>query len=67
MSPFIQCTHSLLALVILVTYPLDLIKGRLQIQGEMALDQHTKGAKTLPNRGMVGTAFGIGIFPLTNP
>ena len=36
-------------------------KGRLQIQGEMALDAHQKGAKALPKRGMVGTAFGIGI------
>ncbi|KAJ6216471.1 hypothetical protein RDWZM_007628 [Blomia tropicalis] len=41
-----------------ITYPLDLIKGRLQIQGESALEA-LGGGKALPKRGMVGTAFGI--------
>lgn len=45
-----------------VTYPLDLIKGRLQIQGEIAFEQHAKNQtkRLIPNRGMFGTAVGIG-------
>lgn len=43
------------------TYPLDLTKTRLQIQGEAAavkFDSHAKVAH-LPHRGMVATAMGI--------
>ena len=40
---------------ILATYPLDLTKTRLQIQGEKSGD----GA-IMARRGMVGTAAGIG-------
>lgn len=59
-----------------VTYPLDLIKGRLQIQGEIAFEQHAKNQtkRLIPNRGMFGTAVGIGkmisfwlIFSTINP
>jgi solute carrier family 25 uncoupling protein 27 len=43
-----------------VTYPLDLIKARLQIQGEAALDNFNAGkAKTLQPRGMLMTGMGI--------
>ncbi|KAI5723134.1 hypothetical protein M8J76_001747 [Diaphorina citri] len=41
-----------------VTYPLDLTKTRLQIQGEAA-SQATNGDKKLPHRGMVKTGLGI--------
>ncbi|XP_063771293.1 mitochondrial uncoupling protein 4 [Pseudophryne corroboree] len=41
----------------LVTFPLDLTKTRLQIQGEAALKQH--GGSAAPYRGMVRTARGI--------
>lgn len=40
----------------MVTFPLDLTKTRLQIQGEAALRQH--GSQTA-YRGMLGTALGI--------
>ena len=49
-----------------VTYPLDLTKTRLQIQGEQAhkvADGHGKprGPKSsMPHRGMLATASGIG-------
>lgn len=45
-----------------VTYPLDLIKARLQIQGEAAFDKFSAGQTqtTLQKRGMMKT--GIGIF-----
>ncbi|CAG2176032.1 unnamed protein product, partial [Oppiella nova] len=44
-----------------ITYPLDLIKGRLQIQGEKALTQYesVKGQRVIAHRGMAGTALGI--------
>ncbi|CAH2245789.1 mitochondrial uncoupling 4 [Pelobates cultripes] len=42
----------------LVTFPLDLTKTRLQIQGEAALKQHGT-APAVPYRGMVRTAAGI--------
>ncbi|KAI5698362.1 hypothetical protein M8J75_005723 [Diaphorina citri] len=41
-----------------ITYPLDLTKTRLQIQGEAA-SQATNGDKKLPHRGMVKTGLGI--------
>lgn len=45
---------------LLVTYPLDLIKARLQIQGEAALDRYNEGkAKVLQKRGMLTTGYGI--------
>ena len=37
-----------------VTYPLDLTKTRLQLQGEVAA-----GEKVVKYRGMIQTAFGI--------
>ncbi|KAJ8009131.1 hypothetical protein DPEC_G00085710 [Dallia pectoralis] len=44
----------------LVTFPLDLTKTRLQIQGEAALRQHVpSGGPQTAYRGMVGTAIGI--------
>ncbi|XP_053317216.1 mitochondrial uncoupling protein 4 [Spea bombifrons] len=42
----------------LVTFPLDLTKTRLQIQGEAALRRH-EAAPAVPYRGMVRTALGI--------
>ena len=42
------------------TYPLDLTKTRLQIQGEWAARQNN-GAVVTPYRGMLQTAVGIGI------
>ncbi|CAG2117179.1 unnamed protein product, partial [Medioppia subpectinata] len=45
-----------------ITYPLDLIKGRLQIQGEKALTNYEsfKGhQRAIAHRGMAGTALGI--------
>ncbi|XP_023714251.1 mitochondrial uncoupling protein 4 isoform X2 [Cryptotermes secundus] len=41
-----------------VTYPLDLTKTRLQIQGELAATKHASMNST-PYRGMVQTALGI--------
>ncbi|KAM3932619.1 mitochondrial uncoupling protein 4 [Leptodactylus fuscus] len=43
----------------LVTFPLDLTKTRLQIQGEAALKRFGGGGPALPYRGMVRTAVGI--------
>ncbi|XP_075057423.1 mitochondrial uncoupling protein 4 [Mixophyes fleayi] len=43
----------------LVTFPLDLTKTRLQIQGETALKQHGDRGSAVPYRGMVRTAVGI--------
>lgn len=44
----------------LVTFPLDLTKTRLQIQGETAVCRYENAAKrTIPYRGMVRTAAGI--------
>jgi len=42
-----------------VTYPLDLTKTRLQIQGEGG-SLLAKKPHQLQYRGMVGTAYGIG-------
>ncbi|XP_053140048.1 mitochondrial uncoupling protein 4 isoform X2 [Hemicordylus capensis] len=44
----------------LVTFPLDLTKTRLQIQGESAVHRYGEAAKrTIPYRGMLRTAVGI--------
>ncbi|XP_066445263.1 mitochondrial uncoupling protein 4 [Eleutherodactylus coqui] len=43
----------------LVTFPLDLTKTRLQIQGEAALNRFGEGGPAVPYRGMVRTAVGI--------
>lgn len=43
----------------LVTFPLDLTKTRLQIQGEAALKRFGEGDPAVPYRGMVRTAIGI--------
>ncbi|KAG8539649.1 hypothetical protein GDO81_020588 [Engystomops pustulosus] len=43
----------------LVTFPLDLTKTRLQIQGEAALKRIGEGGSAVPYRGMVRTAIGI--------
>ncbi|KAG8445758.1 hypothetical protein GDO86_010519 [Hymenochirus boettgeri] len=52
----------------LVTFPLDLTKTRLQIQGEAALKQRGDGGAAVPYRGMMRTAAGIvkeeGLFKL---
>lgn len=42
-----------------VTYPLDITKTRLQIQGEHATKRLLKGTKHVAYRGMVKTAVGI--------
>ena len=44
-----------------VTFPLDITKTRLQIQGERASCLSTTTARSLPYRGMIKTAVGIGI------
>lgn len=46
-----ECTE-----IVAVTYPLDLTKTRLQIQGEKGLS----GTAAVPYRGMIRTATGIG-------
>ena len=43
-----------------VTYPLDLTKTRMQIQGEIDLPSKTGTRVQLVHRGMVHTAIGIG-------
>ncbi|XP_077173786.1 mitochondrial uncoupling protein 4 [Paroedura picta] len=43
----------------LVTFPLDLTKTRLQIQGEAAARDRDGGRRTIPYRGMLRTAAGI--------
>uniref|UniRef100_V9KFT5 Mitochondrial uncoupling protein 4 n=1 Tax=Callorhinchus milii TaxID=7868 RepID=V9KFT5_CALMI len=51
-----------------VTFPLDLTKTRLQIQGEAVQDQHGGRRRAVPYRGMIRTAVGIvkeeGLFKL---
>ncbi|KAK3761358.1 hypothetical protein RRG08_060925 [Elysia crispata] len=42
-----------------VTYPLDLTKTRLQIQGERAQHVRTIRSSVVPHRGMIATAAGI--------
>ena len=50
----------LFLLSLLATFPLDLTKTRLQIQGEAALARLGDGAReSAPYRGMVCTALGI--------
>lgn len=44
---------------VLVTFPLDITKTRLQIQGEKA--SLASGVKIQPYRGMLKTAYGIGM------
>jgi len=44
-----------------VTYPLDITKTRLQVQGEHA--SHKSIKEPAPYRGMIKTAAGIGIIP----
>uniref|UniRef100_A0A1B0G3H5 Uncharacterized protein n=1 Tax=Glossina morsitans morsitans TaxID=37546 RepID=A0A1B0G3H5_GLOMM len=55
----IPCTYILSVLSAtaaeLITYPLDLTKTRLQIQGELAKTQEVKAM----HRGMLATAFGV--------
>lgn len=49
-----------LSLLLSATFPLDLTKTRLQIQGEAALARLGDGAaESAPYRGMVRTALGI--------
>ena len=43
-----------------VTYPLDLTKTRLQIQGEISHHVRSSRSSSLPHRGMIATAAGIG-------
>ncbi|XP_063961532.1 mitochondrial uncoupling protein 4-like [Lytechinus pictus] len=51
-----------------VTYPLDITKTRLQIQGEVTAAKHYRTTDAIPYRGMVRTALGIvqeeGLFKL---
>ena len=54
-GPYLSVFHTHILFFILATYPLDLTKTRLQIQGEKSGD----GA-IMARRGMVGTAAGIG-------
>ncbi|KAK2560074.1 Mitochondrial uncoupling protein 4 [Acropora cervicornis] len=54
------CLSSLAATVAeSVTFPLDITKTRLQIQGERASCLSTATARSLPYRGMIKTAVGI--------
>lgn len=43
-----------------MTFPLDITKTRLQIQGERASTVSSTTATNVPYRGMVKTAVGIG-------
>lgn len=43
-----------------MTFPLDITKTRLQIQGERASTIQSTTAANVPYRGMVRTAVGIG-------
>lgn len=43
-----------------MTFPLDITKTRLQIQGERASTVSSTTATNVPYRGMVRTAVGIG-------
>ena len=55
-----DCSYVTSTLSDLVTFPLDLTKTRLQIQGETALLRHGGSAGTVPPyRGMLWTAAGI--------
>jgi len=42
-----------------VTFPLDLTKTRLQVQGEAAVHRDGAAAEAAPHRGMLRTAAGI--------
>lgn len=48
-----------LTIIFLVTYPLDLTKTRLQIQGELASEKFNHAVKHGPRKGMVRIALGI--------
>ena len=47
--------------IFLVTFPLDITKTRLQIQGERASTVSSTSVTNVPYRGMVRTAVGIGM------
>lgn len=56
-------THYLMPLTSLpATFPLDLFKTRLQLQGEVALDKsaHNGGTVVTPRKGLFAIARGIG-------
>jgi len=57
---FKYCLSSLAATVAeIVTFPLDITKTRLQIQGERASTLSTTTGTNVPYRGMIRTALGI--------